>query len=99
MSYASVLVIDDEPQIRRVVRHAVEAEVERVIEASTGREGIDAAAAEQPALIVLDLGLPDIEGLETSRLKQLDFSLSLKALEAGAATARRPASLICGASD
>lgn len=58
----SVLIIDDEPQIRRVVRNALESEGNRVIEAATGQEGIDLAAAEQPELIVLDLGLPDIPG-------------------------------------
>ena len=64
MSRDVVLVIDDEAQIRRVVRHAVEREVHRVVEAATGRDGIDAAAAERPSLIVLDLGLPDMPGLE-----------------------------------
>jgi two-component system KDP operon response regulator KdpE len=67
MSSDVVLVIDDEPQIRRVVRHALERDVARVIEASGGREGIDAAAAERPALIVLDLGLPDMSGLDVCR--------------------------------
>ena len=67
MASEVVLVIDDEPQIRRVVRHALEPGVRRVIEAATGREGIDAAAAERPDLIVLDLGLPDIEGLDVCR--------------------------------
>jgi two-component system KDP operon response regulator KdpE len=51
-------VIDDEPQIRRVVRHALEAADTRVLEAAAGRAGIDLAAAERPDLIVLDLGLP-----------------------------------------
>jgi two-component system KDP operon response regulator KdpE len=59
-----VLVIDDEPQIRRVVRHALAEIAGRVIEASTGRDGIDAAAAQRPNLIVLDLGLPDISGAD-----------------------------------
>ncbi|HEX7088934.1 MAG TPA: response regulator [Longimicrobiales bacterium] len=63
MESVTALVIDDEPQIRRVVRNALEAEGARVIEAETGREGIDRAAAELPALIVLDLGLPDMEGI------------------------------------
>jgi len=63
----TVLVIDDEPQIRRVVRHALEAEDTRVLEASTGREGIDLAAAERPDLIVLDLGLPDVLGIDVCR--------------------------------
>jgi two-component system KDP operon response regulator KdpE len=59
---ALVLVIDDEPQIRRVVKHALEGEGVRVIEAASGREGIDRAAAERPDLVVLDLGLPDVAG-------------------------------------
>ncbi|MFL5538654.1 MAG: response regulator [Longimicrobiaceae bacterium] len=62
MSETTILVIDDEPQIRRVVRHALEAEGVRVIEAAGGREGIDRAAAELPDLVVLDLGLPDLAG-------------------------------------
>jgi two-component system KDP operon response regulator KdpE len=59
MPTGTVLVIDDEPQIRRVVRNALAADGARVIEAATGAEGIDAAAAQRPSLIVLDLGLPD----------------------------------------
>lgn len=64
MSSRTVLVIDDEPQIRRVVRHALAGDFDRVLEAGTGANGIDIAAAECPALIVLDLGLPDTTGLE-----------------------------------
>jgi two-component system, OmpR family, KDP operon response regulator KdpE len=59
----TVLIVDDEPQIRRVVRNALRDLGMRVIEAATGREGIDLAAAERPALVVLDLGLPDIPGM------------------------------------
>ena len=62
-----LLVIDDEPQIRRVVRHALEADDTRVIEAASGREGVDLAAAERPDLIVLDLGLPDMSGADVCR--------------------------------
>ncbi len=61
------LVIDDEPQIRRVVKRALEGEVGRMLEAATGGEGIDLAAAEKPGLIVLDLGLPDMPGVEVCR--------------------------------
>jgi two-component system, OmpR family, KDP operon response regulator KdpE len=60
---AAVLVVDDEPQIRRVVSNALRDTVDRVIEAATGREAIDLAAAERPILIILDLGLPDIPGI------------------------------------
>ena len=63
----TVLVIDDEPQIRRVVKSALQAEVARVLEAGTGDEGITIALAERPALIVLDLGLPDLEGVDVCR--------------------------------
>jgi two-component system KDP operon response regulator KdpE len=62
-----MLVIDDEPQIRRVVRHALEADAARVLEAASGREGLDLAAAERPELIVLDLGLPDMAGADVCR--------------------------------
>ena len=63
----TILVIDDEPQIRRVVRHALEDENVRVLEAASGRDGIDLAAAERPDLVVLDLGLPDCAGLDVCR--------------------------------
>jgi two-component system KDP operon response regulator KdpE len=63
----TILVIDDEPQIRRVVRHALEEGNARVLEAATGRGGMDLAAAERPDLIVLDLGLPDMAGADVCR--------------------------------
>jgi len=63
----TVLVIDDEPQIRRVVRNALRGIDDRVIEAASGEVGIDLAAAEQPGLIILDLGLPDRDGLQVCR--------------------------------
>ena len=56
------LVIDDETQIRRVVHRALAGEFSRVIEAANAADGIDAAAAQRPDLIVLDLGLPDGDG-------------------------------------
>ncbi|AWD20879.1 response regulator [Pseudogemmobacter blasticus] len=58
-----VLVIDDEAPIRRFLRVALEAEGLGVIEAATARDGIAATARETPALVVLDLGLPDADGL------------------------------------
>jgi two-component system, OmpR family, KDP operon response regulator KdpE len=67
MPPTTLLVIDDEPQIRRVVRHALESEDVRVLEAATGRAGLDLAAAERPDLVVLDLGLPDMPGAAVCR--------------------------------
>jgi two-component system, OmpR family, KDP operon response regulator KdpE len=58
-----VLVIDDELQIRRVVGNSLRAAGMAVLEAGTGAEGIDIAAASHPDLIVLDLALPDRSGL------------------------------------
>ena len=63
----TILVIDDEPQIRRVVKHAVDDDGTRVLEAASAREGLDLAAAERPDLIVLDLGLPDGSGEDVCR--------------------------------
>jgi two-component system KDP operon response regulator KdpE len=60
----TALVIDDEPQIRRVVQHALADDFSRILEAPSGAEGIDLAAAEHPSLIILDLGLPDMSGVE-----------------------------------
>lgn len=67
MQFDLALVIDDEPQIRRVVRNALEPDVARIIEAATGHEGLDLAATHRPALIVLDLGLPDAAGTDICR--------------------------------
>jgi two-component system KDP operon response regulator KdpE len=65
--HKTVLVVDDEPQIRRVLQHALSEDGTRVIEAATAREGLDLAAAERPDLIVLDLGLPDGSGEDVCR--------------------------------
>jgi two-component system, OmpR family, KDP operon response regulator KdpE len=67
MAVTAVLVIDDELQIRRVVRNALAAEDTRVLEATSGTEGIDIAAAERPDLVILDLGLADIPGVNVCR--------------------------------
>jgi two-component system KDP operon response regulator KdpE len=63
----TILVIDDEPQIRRVVKNAFHGAAAKVVEAGNGSDGIDRAAAERPDLIILDLGLPDLTGAEVCR--------------------------------
>jgi len=59
-----VLLIEDEPQIRRFLRAALGTQGFRLIEAATGEEGLAAAATRQPEIIILDLGLPDMDGLD-----------------------------------
>jgi two-component system KDP operon response regulator KdpE len=62
-----VLVIDDEPQIRRAVRDALRDVTMRVDEAPTGSTGIESATNDRPDLVVLDLGLPDMAGVDVCR--------------------------------
>src|SRR5215831_7065588 len=61
------LIIDDEVQIRRLLRVALEAENYQVHEAETGQQGLAEIASRRPAVILLDLGLPDVDGLDVLR--------------------------------
>ena len=60
----NILIIDDEIQIRRLLEIRLSANGYKITEASTGKEGIALAASQQPDLVILDLGLPDIDGLD-----------------------------------
>ena len=60
----SVVVIEDELQIRRFLRVALTGQGYRVFEASTGEDGLIETATRQPDVVILDLGLPDIDGLQ-----------------------------------
>jgi two-component system KDP operon response regulator KdpE len=95
----TVLIIDDEPQIRRVVRHALDGEVARTIEAATGAQGIDMAAAERPALIVLDLGLPDMSGEDVIREIRAWSTAPIVVLSARHSDREKVALLDAGADD
>lgn len=64
---ARILVIDDEPQMRRLLQRSLEEASYRVLAASTGAEGRRMAETERPDVIVLDLGLPDMDGIEVLR--------------------------------
>jgi two-component system KDP operon response regulator KdpE len=63
----TVLVIDDEPPIRRLLRTTLTAQDYRVLEAANGQEGLSLLRHERPDVLIVDLGLPDIEGLELIR--------------------------------
>jgi two-component system, OmpR family, KDP operon response regulator KdpE len=62
-----VVVIEDEAQIRRFVRQALEEEGCRIYEATTAKEGLIEAGTRKPDLVILDLGLPDRDGIELIR--------------------------------
>jgi two-component system KDP operon response regulator KdpE len=62
-----VLLIEDEPQMRRFLRTALRAHDYQVVEAATARQGLAQAAGRNPEVILLDLGLPDADGLEVTR--------------------------------
>jgi two-component system KDP operon response regulator KdpE len=62
-----VLIVDDERAIRRYLRTALEAQGYTVFEAVNGMEALGSAAALRPDLIILDLGLPDLDGVEVTR--------------------------------
>lgn len=83
----TILVIDDEVQIRRLLEITLASKGYKINEASTGKEGLIAAATHHPALIILDLGLPDIDGVEIlKRIREWYFKpiiiLSARNLEA-----------------
>ncbi|HSO38689.1 MAG TPA: response regulator [Labilithrix sp.] len=63
-----VLVVDDEPQMRKFVRLALSSRGYRVIEAADANEGIQQATAYTPDVVLLDLGLPDKDGIEVVKL-------------------------------
>jgi len=95
----TVLIVDDEPQIRRVVRNALEGRGVRVIEATTARDGVDLAAAERPDLIILDLGLPDGSGADVCREIRGWTKAPILVLSARHADAEKVALLDAGADD
>jgi two-component system KDP operon response regulator KdpE len=65
----NILIIDDEPQIRKLLKISLEANGYKTFDAQSGREGLIQAAMAKPDLVILDLGLPDEDGLEI--LKQI----------------------------
>lgn len=67
MSSNSVLIVEDEPRIRQFLRTALEADSYKVLEASTVSAGLGLTGEYRPSLVILDLGLPDADGLDFIR--------------------------------
>ena len=99
MSTPVAIVIEDEPQIRRFVRGALEAEGWQVHEAGTLREGLAAAGTRQPDLLVLDLGLPDGDGVSLIRDVRDWSGVPIIVLSARTDEADKIAALDAGADD
>lgn len=64
---ATILIVEDEPEIRRFLRSSLGAEGYKVVESSTARRGAIDATTHKPDLVILDLGLPDFDGVEVIR--------------------------------
>jgi two-component system KDP operon response regulator KdpE len=62
-----ILLIEDDPHIRRFLRASLKTQGYELLEAGTGQEGLSLAASQVPDIILLDLGLPDLEGIEVIR--------------------------------
>lgn len=94
-----VLMIEDDPQIRRFLRAALAAEDYQFHEALTAEEGIAQAAARHPDLVLLDLGLPDRDGLEVIRGIRLWSQMPIVVLSARGQEKDKIAALDLGADD
>ena len=99
MSNAVVVVIEDEPQIRRFVRTALEAEGWQVYEAESASKGLREAGTRKPDLLVLDLGLPDGDGLDLIRDVRGWSTVPIIVLSARTDEADKIAALDAGADD
>lgn len=94
-----ILVIDDEVQIRRLLRITLESAGHRIREVETGRLGLDEIASRAPDAVILDLGLPDVPGLEVLRRLREWSRVPVLVLTVLAAEADKIAALDAGADD
>jgi two-component system KDP operon response regulator KdpE len=96
---AKILVVDDEVAIRRLLRNTLERAGYVVVEAGDGRAAIASAAAEQPGAVLLDLGLPDRDGLGLIPLLRRNGDAVVLVVSARDATDEKVAALDLGADD
>ena len=94
-----VLLVEDEPEIRRFVRAALEEDGYRTIEATMASQGLSLAASAKPALILLDLGLPDRDGVDFIGDLRSWSTAPVVVLSARSAEAQKIAALDAGADD
>jgi len=94
-----VLIADDEPPIRRFLRTSLAAQGFRVVEADSGGAAIEAAGREKPDLVILDLGLPDMNGLDVIRMLRAKSDVPVIVLSARGDEQGKVAALDLGADD
>ncbi|MBS0337845.1 MAG: response regulator [Proteobacteria bacterium] len=94
-----VVVIEDEPQIRRFLRTSLDAHEFTVHEAETGKQGLVECATRRPEVVVLDLGLPDMDGVELIRKLREWSEVPVVVLSARSQEADKIAALEAGADD
>jgi DNA-binding response OmpR family regulator len=94
-----ILIVDDEPKITQLVRDYLERSGFAVVTARDGREAVMRARTDRPDLIVLDLGLPDLDGLDVTRQLRRDSQVPIIMLTARDDEADRVAGLELGADD
>jgi two-component system KDP operon response regulator KdpE len=96
---ARILIVDDEPAIRRFLRASLPAHGYVVFEARDGREAIEGVRAHRPDLVILDLGLPDLDGVEVTRLLRQWTALPIIILSVREEENEKIAALDAGADD
>jgi two-component system KDP operon response regulator KdpE len=96
---AVVLVVEDDPQIRRFLRPTLPAHGYRLLEAATGSDGLTQAATRSPDVVLLDLGLPDLDGLEFIRRLREWSTMPIIVLSARGLERDKVAALDAGADD
>ncbi|HEV7464685.1 MAG TPA: response regulator, partial [Candidatus Dormibacteraeota bacterium] len=95
----TILVVDDEPEIVRLVRDYLEHGGFAVITASDGRGALEAARQRRPDLVILDLGLPGLDGLDVTRALRRDGAVPIVMLSARGDETDKLVGLELGADD
>ncbi len=94
-----VLIVDDEPHIRRLLRTTLERASYQVREAGTARDALEALAVYEPDVVLLDLGLPDRDGMELVTIIRKSSNATLLVVSARDATDQKVTALDLGADD